>query len=65
MDPEEARFNRILGRVNVVLGILDMGLELGSLSRLMKQAGALDTLAKLQPEQMSQFDEAVKLQRLG
>ena len=73
-DPEAARFNYIMGWVNLVLAGLDLGLAAKAGTTMLKGAAAsekiagaagADILKSLKPEQIVQFDKAMQLRRAG
>jgi len=73
-DPEAARFNYIMGWVNLVLAGIDGALDVGEggtffrgpgvTERIMQARGA-QVLSRLQPEEIAKFDRAMQLQRAG
>jgi hypothetical protein len=73
-DPEAARFNYIMGWVNLVLAGIDGVLAVreggtffrgpGVTVRIMQARGA-QVLSRLQPEEIAKFDRAMQLQRAG
>ena len=73
-DPEAARFNYIMGWVNLVLTGIDGVLAVreggtffrgpGVTERIMQARGA-QVLSRLQPEEIAKFDRAMQLQRAG
>jgi len=73
-DPEAARFNYIMGWVNLVLAGIDGVLAVreggtffrgpGVTERIMQGRGA-QVLSRLQPEEIAKFDRAMQLQRAG
>ncbi|MDX2305687.1 MAG: DUF4157 domain-containing protein, partial [Microscillaceae bacterium] len=73
-DPAAARFNYIMGWVNLLLAGLDLGLAARATSTLIRSGRIAEELAtslggrvlrRLRPEQITRFDEAMRLRRAG
>ncbi|MGA9770394.1 MAG: DUF4157 domain-containing protein [Blastocatellia bacterium] len=71
-DPEAARFNYIMGWVNLILAGLDLGIAAKAGTTMLQGARAAEKLAgmagsdilkSLKPEQIVQFDKAMQLRR--
>jgi hypothetical protein len=73
-DPEEARFNYIMGWVNLVLAGLDVAIAAKAGTTMLKGAAAAERLtgrvgaeilSELDPAAIARFDEAMQLRRAG
>jgi hypothetical protein len=65
MNPHQAQMDYQMAMVNVGLSLLDAGVAVNSIRKVLSSRGAVQALGKLKPQQVEQFAEATKLQQAG
>jgi hypothetical protein len=65
MNPYQARMDYDLAVVNVGLTLLDAGVAVNSVRKVVAARGAVQALGTLEPAQVKQFSEATQLEQAG
>jgi hypothetical protein len=65
MNPYQAQMDYQMAAVNVGLSLLDAGVAVNSVRKVVAARGAVQALGKLEPAQVKQFSEATQLEQAG